>query len=244
MNPSTLGHAKELFLNIRKHVKRTSLKTYVAIAAPAPYLAELERLSPSQRVKLIAQDMFYEKSGAFTGELSVSMLKSVGVDGVIIGHSERRHLGDDNEAVKKNLDAALAGKLTAILCIGEKERDAQAHYFSFIEAQLTTALIDVPKAQLKRLVIAYEPIWAIGTGNTATAEDVQEMKLFIIKVLTDRFGRKPAESVRIIYGGSVNAKNADELMAVGQVDGFLVGGASLKPEEFVSIIKTTETYAT
>lgn len=243
MNPDTVGQAKALFLEIRKHVSRKMLKTYVAIGAPTPYLSELTRLSPSQRVKLVAQDLFHEKSGAFTGEISVSMLKSVGAEGVIVGHSERRGLGDTDTDVQRNVDAALAGKLTAILCVGETERDAQANYFTVVETQLTSALKNVSKNQLKSLVIAYEPVWAIGTGNTPTPEDVHEMRLFIVKVLSDRFGRKPVESIRIIYGGSVNEKNTDSLMAVGAVDGFLVGGASLKPAEFVSIIKTVETYA-
>ncbi len=243
MNPETVGQAKALFLEIRKHVSRKMLKTYVAVGAPAPYLSELSRLSPSQRVKLVAQDIYHEKAGAFTGEVSVSMLKSVGVEGVIIGHSERRRLGDTDTDVGRNIDAALAGKLTAIVCVGENERDTQGHYFTVVETQLTAALKNVTKNQIKSLVIAYEPVWAIGTGNTATPEDVHEMRLFIVKVLSDRFGRKPAESIRIIYGGSVNEKNTDALMAVGAVDGFLVGGASLKPAEFVAIIKTVETYA-
>lgn len=243
MNPETIGKAKQMFLEVRKNVNRKTLKTYVAIAPPAPYLSELERLSPSQRIKLIAQDMFYEKVGAYTGEVSLSMLKSVGVLGVIVGHSERRALGDTQEEIRKNVAAALTANLTVILCIGERARDLHGDYFSTIEEQLRTALEGVSKSQLKRLVIAYEPVWAIGTGKNATPEDVQEMRLFIIKVLTDRFGRTAANAIRIMYGGSVNPKNADELMSVGQVDGFLVGGASLKPDDMVSIIKIVETYA-
>lgn len=243
MNPSTIGEAKKLFIEIRQHVKRQTLKTYVAIAAPAPYFSELERLSPSQRIKLVAQDVFHEKVGAYTGEISLSMLKSVGVEAVIVGHSERRVLGDTLEVVQKNVDATLAAKLTAILCIGENERDVAGNYFTVVENQLISALKNVPKSQLKRLVIAYEPVWAIGTGKHAAPEDVYEMKLFITKVLTDLFGRAAVQGVRIIYGGSVNAKNANELMSIGQVDGFLPGGASLRPAEFLSIIKTVETYA-
>jgi triosephosphate isomerase (TIM) len=243
MNPSTIGQAKKLFLEVRKQVSRKLLHTYVAIAPPFPYLSELERLSPSQRIKLVAQDMYHEKAGAFTGEISTSMLQSVGVEAVIIGHSERRALGDTLEKIKNNVMAALAAKLTVVLCVGEMNRDPQANYFSVIEEQLRTALKEVPKSQLKRLVIAYEPVWAIGTGKNATPEDVQEMRLFITKVLADRFGRPAINTIRIMYGGSVNAQNADALMSVGQVDGFLVGGASLKAAEFLSIIKTAEAYA-
>jgi triosephosphate isomerase len=243
MNPNTVGEAKRLFIEIRQHVKRKPLKTYVAIAAPAPYLSELQRLSPAQRLKLVAQDTFYEKSGAHTGEVSLSMLKSVGVEGVIIGHSERRAKADTLEEVKKNLAATLAAKVTAILCIGETTRDAHGNYFTVVEEQLRSALKDVTKNQLKGLIIAYEPVWAIGTGVHALPTDVYEMKLFITKVLSDLFGRSAAATVRIIYGGSVNAKNADELMSIGEVDGFLPGGASLLPSEFISIIKTVEEYA-
>ena len=242
MNPDTIGKAKKIFLEVRKHVSRKSLTTYVAVAPPAPYLSELERLSPSQRVKLVAQDMFYEKEGAYTGEISLAMLKSVGVEAVIIGHSERRALGDTHEEIRKNVAAALAAKLTAILCVGETKRDSQGNYFTFVEEQLRHALSGVPKAKLKQLVVAYEPVWAIGTGKNATPEDVQEMQLFITKVLVDIFGRTAANSVRIMYGGSVKAKNADELITVGNVDGFLVGGASLDPDEFISIIKIVESH--
>lgn len=242
MNPDTVGQAKQLFLAVRKHVSRKELHTYVAVAPPTPYLSELERLSPSQRVKLVAQDMFYEKSGAYTGEVSLSMLRSVGATGVIIGHSERRELGDGHEEIRQNVESALKAGLTVILCVGEKKRDTHGNYFSLIEEQLTSALKNVPKAKLPQLVIAYEPIWAIGTGDTATPGDVQEMKLFITKVLVDRFGRTAAGKIRIMYGGSVNPKNAEELISVGGIDGFLVGGASLRADDFVAIIKIVEAY--
>lgn len=242
MNPDTVGKAKKLFLEVRKNVNRRKLHTYVAVAAPAPYLSELERLSPSKRIKLVAQDMFHEAGGAYTGEVSLSMLKSVGVEAVIVGHSERRALGDTHEDINLNIIAALKAGLTVILCVGERDRDASGNYFTLIEEQIRSALAEVPKSRVKQLVVAYEPIWAIGTGKNATPEDVQEMRLFITKVLSDRFGRPTATKIRIMYGGSVNAKNADELMSAGQVDGFLVGGASLKPDEFVSIIKTTESH--
>ena len=242
MNPATIGQAKKLFLEVRKNVNRKTLKTYVAVAPPAPYLSELERLSPSQRIKLVAQDMFHEKNGAYTGELSLSILKSVGIDAVIIGHSERRELGDTLAEIHKNTVTALAAKITVVLCIGEKKRDSHGNYFSLVEEQLKTALKDIPKAQLKRLVVAYEPVWAIGTGKHATPEDVVEMQLFITKVLADLVGRTTARTIRILYGGSVKPNNADELMATGTIDGFLVGGASLKTNDFISIINTVESY--
>ena len=244
MNPSSLGVAKKLFLDIRKGLGKKKLKTYVAIAAPALFISELEKLSPSQRIKLSAQDVFFETGGSYTGEISLAMLKSVGVVSVIIGHSERRALGDTNEEIQKNTLATIKNNMTAIVCIGEKSRDAQGNYFTEVETQLRSVLASVPKTKLSQLVLAYEPVWAIGTGNHATAEDVHEMKLFIMKVLSDVFGRSAVHKVRILYGGSVNAKNAQELLEVGNVDGFLVGGASLKASEFSEIIKTAEIYAT
>ena len=137
----------------------------------------------------------------------------------------------------------LKAKSTVIICVGEKERDVHGNYFSVVEAQLRAALRNVDTAELKRVVIAYEPVWAIGTGNTATAEDAYEMMLFIQKLLTDRFSRKAAETVRVLYGGSVKKKNAQELLTVGKVDGFLIGGASLKAAEFTGIIDIAEAYA-
>ena len=243
MNPSTLGKAKKLFLETRKGLGRKKLKTYVAIAAPTLFISELERLSPSQRIKLGAQDVFFENEGAYTGEISLSMLKSVGVSSVIIGHSERRAMGDTDEEIQKNIQAVIKSNITAIVCIGEKNRDAQGNYFGFIESQLHSVMKAVPKSKVQQLVIAYEPIWAIGTGNHATPEDVHEMKLFVMKLLSDYFGRKVAAKIRILYGGSVHAKNAEALFQTGHVDGFLIGGASLKAPEFTQIIKIAEKYA-
>ncbi len=243
MNPPTLGKAKKLFLKIQKALGRKKLRTYVSVAPPFTFISEMERLSPSQRIGLSAQDVFFENEGAHTGETSLPMLKSVGVSCIIIGHSERRAAGDTDEEICRDIQSVFKSTLTAIVCVGEKIRDKQGDYFNVVEAQLRSAIRVVPKAKLAQLVIAYEPVWAIGTGNHATAEDVYEMKLFITKVLTDHFGRKLVKKIRILYGGSVNAKNAQELLETGQADGFLVGGASLKASEFVAIITIAEIYA-
>jgi triosephosphate isomerase len=165
------------------------------------------------------------------------MLKDLGVTYVIIGHSERREMGETDEQVNKKLHSVLKEGLTPVVCIGEKKRDQWGRYLGQVESQIRKACAGISKAKLEQLVIAYEPIWAIGTGDTATSADVHEMKIFIQKVLTDIFGRGPAHKVRILYGGSVNAKNAAELMQEGMADGFLVGGASLRAEEFVGVIK-------
>lgn len=244
MNPPTLARAKTLYMDIRKRLKRRPEHVITVIAPPFPFLSEIERLSPSQRISLAAQDVFFESIGAHTGEVSVPMLKSVGVSMVVVGHSERRARGESDDEIYRDTQAVLQAKVTAIICVGERERDAQGNFFSVVETQLRAALRNVSATDLKRVVIAYEPVWAIGTGDTATPEDAHEMKLFIHKFLCDRFDRKAAASVRILYGGSVKKKNATQLLEVGHVDGFLIGGASLKPAEFVDIIQQAEQYAT
>lgn len=243
MNPATLAKAKQLFIATRSKLPTRLQHTRAVIAAPYPFISELHRLSPSQRIALAAQDVFYAPAGAHTGEVSISMLKSVGVRTVIVGHSERRARGEHDEEVYRDVQAVLAAKTTAIICVGERERDAQGNYFSVVEAQLRAALNNVAASDLKRVVVAYEPVWAIGTGKTATAEDAYEMKLFIHKFLTDHYSRQAAGAVRILYGGSVKKGNAAALLTAGQVDGFLIGGASLKAAEFTHIINTAETYA-
>jgi len=243
LNPDTLGKARKLFLDTRKEIGRKKLQSIVAVAPPFPFLSEMERLSPSQRIGLSAQDVFFESIGAHTGEVSLPMLKSVGVTSVIVGHSERRAAGETDTEIYKDIQAIFKSGVTAIVCVGEKERDVHGNYFSVVEAQLRSALRDIPKSKLKQLVIAYEPVWAIGTGNHATAEDVHEMKLFIQKIIADVFDRAAIKKVRVLYGGSVKEKNAQELFEKGNVDGFLVGGASLKPKEFAGIIKVAEAYA-
>jgi len=242
MNPGTLGKARKLFLDVRKEIGRKKMSTHVAVAPPFPFISEVERLSPSQRISLAAQDVYFEKSGAHTGEVSLSMLKSVGVSSVIVGHSERRAAGESDEEIYRDMQTIFKSSLTAIVCVGEQVRDQHGNYFGVVEAQLRSAVRDIPKTKLKQLVIAYEPVWAIGTGEHATPEDVHEMKLFIQKIIADQFGRNAIPKIRILYGGSVKKKNAQELLEVGQVDGFLIGGASLKAKEFAAIVHIAETY--
>lgn len=242
MNPSTVGAARKIFLDISKNLGRRKPTVEVAVAPPFPFISELERLSPSKRIILGAQDVFYEAGGAHTGEVSLSMLKSVGVELVISGHSERRALGETEQDIYKDVQAILKYKATAVVCVGEMTRDQNGHYFNTVESQLRSALKDVKINQLKNVVVAYEPVWAIGTGDTATPEDAHEMKLFIQKILTDRFGRSALKKVRVVYGGSVNSGNAETLLREGGVDGFLVGGASLKGKEFAEIVKTADRF--
>lgn len=234
MNPTSLSVVTNLVKEIGKISKKYPTVT-TAVAPPFPFLAVCNKVAPA--LTLVAQTMHDQPLGAFTGEVSPTMLTGFGVKGVIIGHSERRTLGESNETIAKKVQSAIKYKLTPVICIGEKTRDDNGNFFSFIEVQLVTALMAVPKNKFKAIIIAYEPIWAIGTGVNASAEDVVEMQLFIVKVLTKHFGRSVVPQVRIIYGGSVNDKNVSSLWTTGHLNGFLVGGASLRAESFKTIIK-------
>jgi triosephosphate isomerase len=192
--------------------------------------------------ELGAQDLHWESGGAFTGEISAGMLQALQVKHVVIGHSERRQLfGESDAIVAKKTGAALQNGLHPILCIGESlaERDGD-RVEEVLERQLRKGLGDCSSRDLGNVVIAYEPVWAIGTGKTATAAQAQEAHAFIRSVLGSTFDRTTAEGVRIQYGGSVNPENAQELMAQKDVDGALVGGACLNPESFARIVQCAE----
>jgi len=209
----------------------------VVICPPFLALAEVVERSRGSAVRVAAQNMHEADSGAFTGEVSPPMLLDVGVDAVILGHSERRQLlGETDEALARKVPAALAAGLEPILCVGESEeaRDA-GQTEAVLERQLQAGLDAVEGGMLSEVVIAYEPIWAIGTGRTATPEQAQETIAFVRDVLREYGGA--ADAVRILYGGSVKPANAAELMAQPDIDGALVGGASLDPGEFAAIVK-------
>ncbi len=240
-HPPTLEKAKKIFIDIRNGAKHAHDGVVVMIAPPAPFLSELNRLSPSGRIGLVAQDISIFEAGAHTGEVALSMVASAGATEVIVGHSERRAGGEDDAVIKQKL-AQVTRRHKAILCVGETTRDKDAEYFSVVEKQLQAALSGLTKVQMKRVRIAYEPVWAIGTGKNATVEMVEEMRLFIRKVLTDLYDRATAEATLVLYGGSVKANNAEDLLRFGGVDGFLVGGSSLKATEFTNIIATAHAY--
>ena len=189
-------------------------------------------------IEVGAQDCFYEESGAYTGEVSVGMLKDVEVSFVILGHSERRHvIGEGDELINKKLLKVLDGDLKVILCVGETDDEREAgETIDVVTTQLTEGLSGVVAEDLEFIVIAYEPVWAIGTGKTATPEIAEEVHSHIREVLTRLFGDK-SESVRVLYGGSVKSDNIESLIKEPSIDGALVGGASLKVEDFLGIIR-------
>ena len=235
MNPKSLADAKTLFVAVRKKVGNQRNVT-VVVAPPSIYLSDLARLSPSGRIGIGAQSIWPEPTGAHTGEVSAPMVVSAGATYIIIGHSERRAEGVDDDGVRARVRAALRSKVTPIVCVGESSRDDGGEFYSVLEDQLTAALGGLKKAEVARTVIAYEPIWAIGSGTTPSAEDIQETRLFIDKCLTKLTDRATAQKVIILYGGSVKETSAGELYRAGGVDGFLVGGASLKPDSFAGIV--------
>jgi triosephosphate isomerase (TIM) len=209
------------------------------ICPPYTALYPLSPLLAGTPLALGAQDVFYEAQGAYTGTVSVAMLRDVGCSYVIVGHSERRqYFGDTDQTVNRKLRAALAGGLRPIMCVGESkpQRDS-GEAEPIVTAQVRAGLADVAADQLADLVIAYEPIWAIGTGDTATSADAQAMHLAIRQTLAELYGDDLAQQVRIQYGGSVKPDNIDELMAQPDIDGALVGGASLKADSFLRIVQ-------
>ena len=210
-----------------------------ALCVPFTALAVVAEALKGSSVRLGAQDLFWEAQGAYTGEISALQLADAGARMTIIGHSERRRLfGDTDEAVHKKLKAALAAGLEPILCVGETldERETQKT-FRVLETQLKGALVGFAPEQLARVVVAYEPVWAIGTGKTATPAQAQDAHLFIRKTCARLCGEAFAAGLRILYGGSVKADNVDALMAQADLDGALVGGESLKAASFLRIIR-------
>lgn len=209
----------------------------VAVAPPFPYLALAHEKLKGSPITLAAQNVHWEAAGAFTGEVSPAMLRDVGCEWVIIGHSERRQFfGETDQTVFKRIVAAVAHGLNPIVCVGEtaEERD-QGKTLKVVQSQIFGAAKGLDQHQLDRLVFAYEPVWAIGTGRVATPEQAQEVHAFIRESISQA-GKELAERIRILYGGSVKGDNAAELLAQPDIDGALVGGASLKAEEFARIV--------
>jgi len=210
----------------------------VLVCPPYPYLAPIADKVSGSAVNLGAQDVYFEASGAFTGEVAVDMLKDVGCSHVIIGHSERRHvMGETDEIINKKVKAGIAGGLTVVLCVGELLSDREAgNTEAILDGQMAGALADISEADAASIVIAYEPVWAIGTGVTASPEQAESAHEHLRKWVASRYTDAFSEQIRILYGGSVKPDNAEVLMGQPNVDGALVGGASLKADLFIPII--------
>ncbi|MCH8905409.1 MAG: triose-phosphate isomerase [Bacteroidetes bacterium] len=241
-----LENGIQLATAIIEHVKANPTEVEVVLIPPFIHLhsisAELKEITPDLPLRLGAQNCHQEESGPFTGEVSAAMLKSVGVEYVVLGHSERRQYFDEyDKEIYKKMVKVLEAEMTPIFCCGEslveREQDKQLYR---VEQQVKEALFHLDESDIEKIVIAYEPVWAIGTGKTASPEQAQEMHAFIRNLIRERYTDEVALKIPILYGGSVNQENASELFAQEDLDGGLVGGASLKAEEFGMIINSLE----
>ena len=225
------------FIYAVKDQVNSSEKVESVICAPFPYLRCLVKRQ-GDFIRVGAQNMHFENSGAYTGEVSPDMLTSIGVSYVILGHSERREMfNETDESVNKKVHAAFAHQLIPIVCVGESLEDRENNTTNqVVDQQTVAALVGLTVDQVKQVVIAYEPIWAIGTGRTATAEQANETIGYIRQVVERVYGKEAADAIRIQYGGSVNPSNIKELMSQEHIDGALVGGASLDPKSFLSLV--------
>jgi len=241
MNPVTLKEAKLTFGGIKK-VANLARRTSVQIYAPFIYLSELKKLTLAGKVELGAQDCHWVDQGAQTGGVSAYMIRDLGIKTTIIGHSERRASGDTDEIINKKILTALSAGLRIILCIGETVRDGSGSYLNILQKQLEQDLNNFPVKLADRLVIAYEPVWAIGKNATGveTPDGFLHNKIFIHKVLAGIVGRKKALAVPVLYGGSASPANAGDFLGSGQADGLLVGRDSLNPKNFGEIIKIAD----
>ncbi len=211
----------------------------VMVAPPFVNLAGAVRSLSNSTIEVIAQNMHYAENGAFTGEISADMLLNIGVGTVIIGHSERRaYFGETDEILAKKVVSALQKNMRVMFCFGEELHDRQSgNHFQVVERQLQNALFSLEATKWPQIILAYEPVWAIGTGETASPEQAQEMHAFIRQTLAQKYGSGIASAVSIVYGGSVKPSNAAEIFSKPDVDGGLIGGASLVADDFIAIIQ-------
>ena len=236
-----LDASKSLTKKVIKKLKKKSLnKTRVIVAPTFVSLQKVAGRAKGSKVEVAAQNMHQAKSGAYTGEVSAEMLKSVGVNLVILGHSERReYFGETDAILAEKVNAALENKLEVIFCFGEVLEDRKSdNHFKVVESQIKNGLFHLEASAWKNIVLAYEPVWAIGTGETASPEQAQEMHAFIRKIVTEKYNQEVAENVSILYGGSVKPANAKEIFSKEDVDGGLIGGAALNVDDFIALVNS------
>ena len=227
-----------LINDLNKALEEVSVNCRVLISPTSINLTSAVALTQDSVIEVSAQNMHQAKSGAFTGEISADMLKDVGVNTVILGHSERRtYFGEDDKILTEKVASALENNLEVIFCFGESLQDRKSgNHFNVVESQLKNAVLSLNASSWEHIILAYEPVWAIGTGETASPEQAQEMHAFIRGLLVNTYGTSVAEHVSILYGGSVKPTNAKEIFSKEDVDGGLIGGASLKASDFTGII--------
>tara|TARA_B100000989_G_scaffold243458_1_gene190485 strand:+ start:33 stop:788 length:756 start_codon:yes stop_codon:yes gene_type:complete len=227
-------------VNLIQELKQISTNDVdIKIAPSFTNLNEAVSLLGSSKIEVIAQNVHFDERGAITGEISIEMLKSIGVNSVIIGHSERRKYFNENDFIlSKKIKTAIDNSVNIIFCIGEELSDREkGNHFELIKNQIISGLFDLDMQQIKNVVVAYEPVWAIGTGKTAENNQIQEMHEYIRKLFNDKYGSDISKQIRILYGGSVKPNNAEEIFSLKDVDGGLIGGASLNFPDFNAIVQ-------
>jgi triosephosphate isomerase len=257
MTPQAEKKAREVFIRLLR-VSGKSKTVKLVVCPPFVWLPVLKRAQARAGSKIVlgAQDVFWENKGSFTGEISVQMLRDLGVKYAIVGHSERRaYLNETDWMINKKIKNALKNKLSVIFCVGERERDEGGEYLKFVKKQIIGGLFRISRSDLKKLIIAYEPVWAISSSKSSNMrprryprgtcisqadrpEDFLEMSIFIKRVLFSKFGREVSQGTPILYGGSVNPSNAREFLEKGGADGVLVGRASWQPEIFIELLNS------
>lgn len=243
MNPENLAEAKKLFAAVKK-IKFDTKKVSVVVCPPAIYLPEIARNYRGKSFQFGAQNVIWSEnqkksaSNALTGEISAEMIKDAGAEYVLVGHAERRAIGENNMMAAKKAEQVLRSGMTPLICVGEIERDLQGEYLKFLEEEIRETFSKVKKNQVRKTMIVYEPVWTIGAGHSAMSEhEIYQMVIFIRKILVSIFGRSLAMSVPILYGGSVDNENSKNILAIEGIEGLLVGRASLHTNTFSEILK-------
>lgn len=238
MNPQTLAEAKKLFLEVKNPASRQK-GVDVVVAPPAVFLPELRGVYSGSKIRFGVQDVFWRKKGSYTGEISAKQAKEAGASYAILGHSERRALGETSQEVSKKVDAVLREGMRPVLCVGEENRDSHGEYLNFLHEELKESLGGISAKRAVGVVVAYEPIWAIGkeAKDAIDSHELHAMIVLIRKSLAKIYNKKTAMKVKIIYGGSVEPANTEELWKSGTA-GFLVGHASLNSKQFIEIVKS------
>ncbi len=239
MNPQTFKEAKSL-LDATKKAGDKAKNVSIVLAPPSVYLRQLRLLYKGKRIAFAAQNAHFEVSGSFTGEMSLTQARDAKATYVIVGHAERRALGETNDVTKKKVAAALKLNITPILCIGETSRTSSGEHFAIVAEQIKAGLSDVQKGFVKKVIIAYEPVWAIGAGSAMTPRDMHEMAIFIRKTIVGLHGEVGMQ-MRILYGGSIDEANARDMRENGDVEGLLVGRASSDNKKVAALIAALAT---
>lgn len=238
MNPPTFREAKAL-LEATKKAADIGKSVSIVVAPPSIYLRELRASYRGKKLAFAAQNAHYEKSGAYTGEISLAQCKDAGVTHVIIGHAERRAMGETNDDMRKKVAAALGIGIIPILCVGEAKRGAEGEHWSFIKEQLRAGFADVPATKIARVIVAYEPVWAIGTTTPMSPRDMHEVAIFIRKSIVELYGEK-GMTVKTLYGGAIDEGSAAAMLQHGDVDGLLAGRASAESSKILALVRAMQ----